>query len=204
MHRPVVSAVVVGLLLAGTARADSGWREIRGPHVMLRTDLGSGAAKEAAQAVERFRAQVIAAAWPRATLPAADRVEVTVFGNGLEFEHHFGRNIAGVFFHDVPPFAVMYGHPDKWEHRASLATPETTSILRHELVHHPYDPFLLDTLAAVQALAGRCSEAAATQARALDALPEGMPASRRRDFAERLERYRTRCTSGAPATAGGG
>jgi tetratricopeptide (TPR) repeat protein len=103
---------------------------------LLRTDLGSGAAKEAAQAVERFRAQIIAAAWPRAALPAADRVEVTVFGNGLDFEHHFGRNIAGVFFHDVPPFAVMYGHPDKWEHRGSLATPETTSILRHELVHH--------------------------------------------------------------------
>lgn len=136
MHRPVVRAVVLGLLLGSTARADSGWREIRGPHVMLRTDLGSGAAKEAAQTVERFRAQIIAAAWPRAALPATDRVEVTVFGNGLEFEHHFGRNIEGVFFHDVPPFAVMYGRPEKWEHRASLATPETTSILRHELVHH--------------------------------------------------------------------
>jgi len=136
MHRPVARAVVVGLLLGSVARADSGWREIRGPHVMLRTDLGSAAAKEAAQAVERFRAQIIAAAWPRAALPAADRVEVTVFGNGLDFEHHFGRNVAGVFFHDVPPFAVMYGHPEKWEHRGSLATPETTSILRHELVHH--------------------------------------------------------------------
>jgi tetratricopeptide (TPR) repeat protein len=131
-----VRAVIVGLLLGGTARADSGWREIRGPHVLLRTDLGSGAAKEAAQAVERFRAQIIAAAWPRAALPAADRVEVTVFGNGLDFEHHFGRNLVGVFLHDVPPFAVMYGNPEKWEHRGSLATPETTSILRHELVHH--------------------------------------------------------------------
>jgi tetratricopeptide (TPR) repeat protein len=136
MHRAVGRAIVAGLLLGGAARADSGWREIRGPHVQLRTDLGSGAAREAALAVERFRAQIIAAGWPRATLPAADRVEVTVFGNGLDFEHHFGRNLAGVFFHDVPPFAVMYGHPDRWEHRASLATPETTSILRHELVHH--------------------------------------------------------------------
>jgi hypothetical protein len=126
----------VGVLLSGAAHADSGWREIQGPHVVLRTDLGSGAAREGALAVERFRAQIIAAAWPRATLPAGDRVEVTVFGNGLDFEHHFGRNLAGVFFHEVPPFAVMYGHPDKWEHRASLATTETTSILRHELVHH--------------------------------------------------------------------
>ncbi|HZJ55956.1 MAG TPA: DUF1570 domain-containing protein [Myxococcaceae bacterium] len=136
MGRDIARAVVLGLLLGGVARAESGWREIRGPHVVLRTDLGPGAAREAALAVERFRAQIIAAAWPRATFPTVDRVEVTVFGNGLDFEHHFGRNLDGVFFHDVPPFAVMHSHPDKWEHRASLATPETTSILRHELVHH--------------------------------------------------------------------
>ena len=136
MHRRLAGAVVAGLLAGGAARADSGWREIQGPHVVLRTDLGSGAAREAALAVERFRAQIIAAAWPRATLPAADQVEMTVFGNGLDFEHHFGRNLAGVFFHEIPPFAVMYGHPDRWEHRATLATPETTSVLRHELVHH--------------------------------------------------------------------
>ncbi len=137
MRRGVATAVVLlGVLSGSVARSDPGWREIRGPHVVLRTDLGPGAAREAALAVERFRAQIIAAAWPRATLPGSDRVEVTVFGNGLDFERHFGRNVAGVFFHDVPPFAVMYGHPEKWEHRATLATPETTSVLRHELVHH--------------------------------------------------------------------
>jgi len=132
----IAKAVAVGVLLGGVARADSGWREIRGPHVVLRTDLGSGAAREAALTVERFRAQVIAAAWPRATLPAVDRIEVTVFGNGLDFERNFGRNVTGIFFHDVPPYAVMYGSPERWEHRAVLATPETTSVLRHELVHH--------------------------------------------------------------------
>ena len=136
MGRRIASIVAAGVFLAGEARAESGWREIRGPHVVLRTDLGSGAAREAALTVERFRAQIVAAAWPRATLPASDVIEVTVFANGLDFERHFGRNIAGVFFHEVPPFAVMYGHPAKWEHRASLATPETTSVLRHELVHH--------------------------------------------------------------------
>jgi hypothetical protein len=135
VRRDIARAVILGLLLGGVARADSGWREIRGPHVVLRTDLGSGAAREAALTVERFRAQIIAAAWPRATLPAVDRIEVTVFANGLDFEHHPRRNIDGVFFHTLPPFAVMHGHPEKWEHRATLATPETTSILRHELVH---------------------------------------------------------------------
>ena len=68
--------------------------------------------------------------------PAADRIEVTVFANGLDFEHHFGRTTLGIFFHDVPPYAILYGTPDRWEQRASLATPETTSVLRHELVHH--------------------------------------------------------------------
>ena len=90
MGRGIASIVAAGVFLAGEARADSGWREIRGPHVVLRTDLGSGAAREAALTVERFRAQITAAAWPRATLPAGDRIEVTVFANGLDFERHFG------------------------------------------------------------------------------------------------------------------
>ena len=137
MRRAVASAVGVCILWAGVARADSGWREIQGPHVTLRTDLSSGAAKEAAAAVERFRSElIIAGAWPRATLPAADRIEVTVFANGLDFEHHFGRNVGGIFFHELPPYAILYGTPDRWERRASAATAETTSVLRHELVHH--------------------------------------------------------------------
>jgi tetratricopeptide (TPR) repeat protein len=48
MRWNIARAVILGLLLGGLARADSGWREIRGPHVLLRTDLGSGAAREAA------------------------------------------------------------------------------------------------------------------------------------------------------------
>ncbi|MGZ3478985.1 MAG: DUF1570 domain-containing protein [Myxococcaceae bacterium] len=136
MRRAVVSAVGVLILGGGVAQADSGWREIQGPHVTLRTDLSSGAAKEAAAAVERFRSELIAGAWPRATLPAADRIEVTVFANGLDFEHHFGRNVGGIFFHDLPPYAILYGTADRWERRANAATSETTSVLRHELVHH--------------------------------------------------------------------
>ena len=136
MRRALERAVLLGVLLSTVARADSGWREIQTPHVVLRTDLGSGAAREAALAAERFRAEIIAAAWPQAPLPAGDRIEMTVFSNGLDFEHHFGRGVDGIFFHDVPPYAVLYGTPDRWQHRATLATPETTSVLRHELVHH--------------------------------------------------------------------
>ena len=92
MQRVLARAVVVGVLLGGAARADSGWRENRGPHVVLRTDLGSGAAREAALAVERFRAQIIAAAWPRARSPPSTGSRRRL-GNGLDIEHHFGRNL---------------------------------------------------------------------------------------------------------------
>ena len=81
---------------------------------------------------------------------------------------------------------------------------EAAPLITRAIQIAPYDPSLLDTLAAVQASLGRCSEAAASQARAIDALPEGVSAARRRDFEGRLERYRTRCSSGAPTAGSGG
>ena len=47
---------------------------------------------------------------------------------------------------------------------------------------------MLDPLAAVQAALGRCSEAATTQARAVDAVPEGMPPAARRVFEALLQK----------------
>jgi tetratricopeptide (TPR) repeat protein len=134
----VVRGVVLWLLLVapGALAGETGWREIKAPHVTLRTDLGSGAARDAALTVERYRAEIIAAAWPKATFPPNDVIEMTVFGNGIDFERYFGRNIVGVFFHDLPPHAVMYGTPDRWEQRATLALQETNSVLKHELTHH--------------------------------------------------------------------
>ncbi|HET9036427.1 MAG TPA: hypothetical protein VFN45_09490 [Myxococcaceae bacterium] len=84
--------------------------------------------------------------------------------------------------------------------KASEAAPLITRAIQMA----PYDPSLLDTLAAVQASLGRCSEAVASQARAIDALPEGVSAARRRDFEGRLDRYRTRCSSGASTAGSGG
>src|SRR5215469_2476858 len=136
MKPTAMTAAVLSTLLTGGAWAGSGWREVQAPHVVLRTDLGSGDATEAALTVERYRAQIIAAFWPRAKLPAGDRIEMTVFSNGIDFERYFGRLIGGIFFHQVPPYAVMYGTPDRWEHLDLLSTKETTSLLRHELVHH--------------------------------------------------------------------
>ena len=63
---------------------------------------------------------------------------------------------------------------------------------------------MLVTLAAVQAQLGRCSEAAATQARAIDALPDGVPPPARRAFEAQLEKYRTACAAPPAAAPGGG
>ncbi len=53
--RVSAGAVLVSMLLVGAAPAAAGWREIRAPHVVLRTNLESAAAKEAALTVERIR-----------------------------------------------------------------------------------------------------------------------------------------------------
>ena len=68
----------------------------------------------------------------------------------------------------------------------------------------PYNSSMLDTLAAVQAALGRCSEAANTQAHAIDVLPDGIPPPVRQDFEGRLQRYRTACTPSAALAPGGG
>jgi tetratricopeptide (TPR) repeat protein len=138
---PVLRLATMALLvlggLASAGEPESGWRELQTAHINLRTDLGSADARRAALRVERTRAALLAAGWPGAKLLQPERVEVVVFANGLEFEHHFGRQAVGVFLHgEYPPTAFLYGAPETWEHRETLALEETTSVLKHELVHH--------------------------------------------------------------------
>jgi tetratricopeptide (TPR) repeat protein len=124
-------------LPAAGAGPETGWREVRTPHVVVQTDLVSADARRAALAVERTRAAMLATAWGGARLSQPEHIEVVVFSDGLDFEHHFGRNVGGVFAHGgYPPRAVLYGPPERWERRATLALEESTSVLRHELAHH--------------------------------------------------------------------
>jgi len=136
--KTVAGGVVLSLSLLGpgAVAGESGWREVAAPHVVLRTNLDSREAREAALTVERYRAQLIAAAWPRANLPIGDAIEMTVFASRGDFEHYFTRRITGIFFHDLPPVAVMWGSAENWETRRFIASPETNSVLRHELTHH--------------------------------------------------------------------
>jgi tetratricopeptide (TPR) repeat protein len=126
-------------LLAAGASADNGptgWTEVRTAHVTLKTDLRPEEARRAALAVERTRAALLAAAWGGAKLQA-ERIEVVVFARQPDFLHYFGRDVGGIFTHgQIPPTAFLYGPAEKWERRATLALDETTSVLKHELVHH--------------------------------------------------------------------
>ena len=127
------------LLLAAGAGAESaptGWTEVQTAHVTLKSDLRPDDARRAAQAVERSRTALIAAAWAGAKLQP-ERIEVVVFAKQSDFWRYFGNRVSGLFVHgQYPPTAFLYGPPEKWEHRATLALEETTSVLKHELAHH--------------------------------------------------------------------
>jgi len=119
------------------AEAQTGWTEVRAPHVTLKTDLRPDDARRAAQMVERTRAALLAAAWPGAKLLQPERIEVVALSNHQEFQTYFGEYTGGQFVQgSYPPTIFLYGGPEQWERRETLALEETTSILKHELSHH--------------------------------------------------------------------
>ena len=122
------------LALAGLACSSSGtWRKIDTPHFVLRTDLSSSDAKDAAVALESTRDALVSAAWPRARFKD-ENTEVYVLANGLDFEKYFGKLTAGLFLHDSPAVFFLYGSASHWELRRSAHVP-TRSVLRHEMAH---------------------------------------------------------------------
>lgn len=134
--RWVAGAVLLLAAAAWAGQASTGWTEVKSTHVTLETDLNAQEARRAALAVERTRAALLAAAWAGAKLQP-ERIEVVVFASQPDFLRYFGPNVGGLFIHGrYPPTAFLYGPPDKWERRTTLALNETTSVLKHELVHH--------------------------------------------------------------------
>ena len=133
--------LAVCLLLSASpskaADATAGWTEVRTEHITLKSDLGKEESARAALAVERTRTALLAAAWPGAKLLQPERVDVVVFARQMDFLHYFGANLIGLFFYDqYPPIAFLFGPPEKWEKRATVAMEETTSVLKHEMSHH--------------------------------------------------------------------
>ncbi len=71
------------------------------------------------------------------TLLQPEHIEVVVFRSHQDFRRYFGERFGGLLVHGTyPPIAFLYGTPDQWEHRETLALTETTSTLKHELTHH--------------------------------------------------------------------
>ncbi len=129
--------LVLGSAATEAAEAPTGWTEVQTAHVTLRTDLRLQDARRAALAVERTRAALLVAAWPGLQLMQPERIDVVVLSNHQDFEGYFGGRIGGLFVDRVyPPTAYLYGAPESWEHRETLALEETTSVLKHELTHH--------------------------------------------------------------------
>jgi tetratricopeptide (TPR) repeat protein len=136
---PRVIAVCLVLLAPPSKAGDAptGWTEVRTEHITLKSDLGKAEAERAALAVESTRSALLAAAWPGAKLFEHERVEVVDFASQPDFLRYFGANVIGLFLHgDYPPTAFLFGPPEKWEKRATVALAETTSVLKHELSHH--------------------------------------------------------------------
>jgi hypothetical protein len=109
------------------------WRRVDTPHFVLRTNLGASEAKRAGLALETTRDALVSAAWP--TFPfAAEKTEVYVLANGLDFERYFGKRTHGLFTRDKPSRFFLYGSATRWELSRTAQRP-TPSVLRHEMVH---------------------------------------------------------------------
>jgi tetratricopeptide (TPR) repeat protein len=136
-QRLAVSGLLLLAQVSTAGERSTGWSEVQTAHVTLKTDLDPEEARRAALAVENTRAALLAAAWPGAKLLQPDRVEVVVFAKQSDFRRYFGRELLGLFIHfRYPPTFFLYGPPEKWERRMTLAREETNSLLKHELTHH--------------------------------------------------------------------
>jgi hypothetical protein len=118
----------------GAGGASAEWRQVTTPHFQLRTDLDDKTAAEAAKKLETTRDALVSAAWPSFEFPEEVRTEVYVLSNGLDFESLFGQKLSGVFTSGGRPTFVLYGPPDTWDKRQTLAA-ESTSVVRHEMAH---------------------------------------------------------------------
>jgi tetratricopeptide (TPR) repeat protein len=138
------SLLAVGLVLAGcahavpvpSARSTEGWSEYDTPHFSIDTDLSPAEAQKAARALEQLRQTLVTVAWPNFSFPAVARSRVVILADGLEFQRLFGRQIGALVNRNgIESRVVLWGKPDHWRQRKTLAFDSSTSTLQHELAH---------------------------------------------------------------------
>jgi len=136
MHPPrhlvtFFALALVCLAGVGCASGPNVWREVTTPHFVLRTDLDAETARRAAAELELNRDMLVSAAWPKMEIPEWARAEVYVLERD-EFKQVFGPTTDSVSIGGVPQRFFMYGDPDRWETRSSLAV-SPVSTLRFQL-----------------------------------------------------------------------
>jgi Flp pilus assembly protein TadD len=127
------------LLCSGplAAAEPTGWIEIHAPHITVKTDLKPAEARRAALMAERLRAAMLAAAWPDAALLQPERMELVVLASQVDFVGYFGDFVSGTTVEGGYPLTVfLFGPPEKWESRETLALEETNSVLKQALAAH--------------------------------------------------------------------
>ena len=123
------------LVLAGVPGAvrAGDWIQVTSPHFLVQTDLSLENAREGAHGLEQLRTAVITAAWGRISFPEGKRTALVVFGNDIEFETLYGRNMWATWSSN-PPRIVTYGKPSRWAYRKSLTDDAGTSVVITALV----------------------------------------------------------------------
>lgn len=112
------------------------WVRVESPHFTVETDESLQDARKIATYLEQLRGALLAAAWPRATLTHADHAEVVVMNDDVAFTNLFGRTVDALFVGEGrDSLILLHGNPDHWEHKTTLASEGSTSVLKHELVH---------------------------------------------------------------------
>ena len=129
-----LSAAGCVTLRGGHGSSSAEWRQVTTPHFLVRTDFDDATTMDAAKKLESTRDDLVSAAWPSFEFPEGTRTEVYVLSDSLDFENLFGRRTMGVFSGGARPTFFLYGHPDRWDQRETLAA-ESTSIVRHEMAH---------------------------------------------------------------------
>lgn len=105
--------------LVWAACASSTWKEVRGGHVLLRTDMDDADAVQGVELLDRLRASAVAALWPG--VPGADAIELQVvsLASGLDFDTLYGPDSMGygraASFTEAPTrLIVLWGTPGNW------------------------------------------------------------------------------------------
>jgi len=133
----VLAALIAGACFGprvGCSPAEGGqaWIELSTAHYTVQTDLTPADARETGLYLERTRAALLAAGWPRSRGPE-DNIKAFVLRDDIEFEQLFGQRFGGLFVRTgYTPFVLFPGKPAN----GGWFSEHVGRTVKHELTHH--------------------------------------------------------------------